>query len=438
MCVFLKVNCRYALRVRVAVIGLWHLGLVYSACLAKLGHKVVAIDESESVIAEIRNGVLPVEEPGLSELVSDLTLNGKLSFSSHIEDCVNCDLIWVAHDVPINESDQADLGGFQNLIRMLSALKLNSVPIVVSSQVPIGHTAATRLELSRGGFEYPIGYSPENLRLGQAIRSFNEQTPWIIGTDSAEVDSVFVGIFRPSGKQVIVTSIETAELIKHAINGFLALSVVFSNELGIVGSQFGVDLETVSSVLRMDPRIGSRAYVRPGLPIEGGTLLRDVRYLGNRLASVTERPILENSVIEKIWSSNNFYKDLIISRVVQALSSGGNRIAIAGVSYKTGSSALRQSLALELAESLKERGYAVSLFDPNVTSQELTSRGFSSYANLDELVQTETSIVWNLPFNFPENLHLSAIERPRIFINLSGTLEKANFPESNSDVVNVW
>jgi UDP-glucose 6-dehydrogenase len=188
----------------------------------------------------------------------------------------------------------------------------------------------------------------------------------------------------------------------------------------------------------MDPRIGSRAYVRPGLPIEGGTLLRDVRYLGNRLASVTERPIMENSVIEKIWSSNNFYKDLIISRVVQALSSGGNRIAIAGVSYKTGSSALRQSLALELAESLKERGYAVSLFDPNVTSQELTSRGFSSYANLDELVQTETSIVWNLPFNFPENLHLSAIESPRIFVNLSGTLEKANFPESNSDVVNVW
>ncbi len=352
----------YAAKVRIGVVGLWHLGFVYAACLAELGHEVVAYDPDVETIKQAKQSKFPVEESGLTELIREQVTSERLSFIYSLESLHDTEIIWVTHDVPVDLDDRADLGPLDSILsEVIGELSPEQV-LVVSSQVPVGYCRQKLVEAAAQGRKLLIGYSPENLRLGQSLEDFRTQGSWAIGTESEGVVEAFRSIFENSQVEIVDCAIETAEMIKHGLNSFLALSVTFGNELGRVCSDVGADGNAVAKFLRTDPRIGNRAYILPGGPISGGTLLRDVQYLSSR------SPIqgLGLPVIENIWQSNRMQQDFIIHSIVSDCLSNDEPLVIVGLAYKQGSSATRQSLSLSLVEELIDRGKDIVLFDPLV------------------------------------------------------------------------
>lgn len=353
----------YTAPVRIGVVGLWHLGFVYAACLAELGHSVIAYDPDQVLIRNTRSGQYPVEEFGLPELIRKQVADNNLHFTDSLDELRGASVIWVTHDVEVDSHDFANLRPLDNLLSTVIDISNPEQVLVVSSQVPVGYCRNKQLEAAAEGKFLSVGYSPENLRLGQSLDSFRSQDNWAIGSDSERVVEVFRSIFENRDIEIFDCGIETAEMMKHGLNSYLALNVTFGNELGRVCNEVGADAITVAMFMRKDPRVGNRAYILPGGPISGGTLMRDVQYLSSK------SPIqgFGLPVLQSIWQSNRAQQDLIIQSIVKGCRSSSDPVVIMGLAYKEGSSAVRQSIALLLVTELINHGKEFVLFDPLVS-----------------------------------------------------------------------
>ena len=256
---------------KICVAGLWHLGVVTAACVAAAGHRVVAFDDDESVVSGLRRGVLPVDEPGLAELVRRGLEAGSLEFTSRREDALNeADVVWITYDTPVDVDDRADVDFVVERARTLVDAADPGAAILISSQLPVGTTRL--LEQSDRTF----AYSPENLRLGDAIAAFTQPDRIVVGIredgDRGRIDAL-LGSFS---ERIEWMGVESAELVKHGVNAFLALSITFANELAGIAERVGADAAEVERGLKTESRIGARAYLRPGGAFAGGTLARDI------------------------------------------------------------------------------------------------------------------------------------------------------------------
>src|SRR5437016_5543607 len=263
---------------RIAVVGLWHLGTVTASCLAAAGHEVTAIDEDSQLISELRKGKPPIEEPGLPQLVEAQIQTGRLRFSSQLQPVSNHDVVWVTLDTPIDQNDIGDVDYVFGRSLALLPLMANDGTMLISSQIPVGTVA--RLERSHQnlslGNRIRFAYSPENLRLGKAIETFMKPDRVVVGIRSAEDRERLQPIWWPLTDRVEWMSVESAEMTKHAINTFLAMSIAFANEVARICEEVGADAVEVERGLKSDLRIGQRAYLRPGAAFAGGTLARDL------------------------------------------------------------------------------------------------------------------------------------------------------------------
>jgi UDPglucose 6-dehydrogenase len=348
--------------VRVCVAGLWHLGVVTAACVAGAGYDVVAYDEDSSTVADLDAGRLPVDEPGLSQLVRQQAAAGRLEFTADRERALrNADLLWIAYDTPVDGSDHADVESVVTRARALLEALDETTAVIVSSQLPVGTTR--RLEQSCRAAP-AIAYSPENLRLGNAIAAFTKPDRVVVGirpgTDRSPVEQV-LGAFT---NRIEWMSVESAELTKHALNAFLATSIAFANEVASVAERVGADARDVARGLKTDARIGPGAYLRPGAAFAGGTLARDVAYLveiGER-ESVPVRLVqatLESNEVHKLWSLRSV-------RTLLARDDGrleGFVIGVWGLVYTTGTDTLRRSNSVELCRELARAGATVRAHD---------------------------------------------------------------------------
>jgi UDPglucose 6-dehydrogenase len=355
--------------VKVAVYGLSHLGSVTAACLAEAGIDTIGIDEDASVIAALLQGKAPLFEPGLDKLISAGLKAGRLSFSSDLQPASDAPLVWVTFDTPVAEDDSADTEWVKARVeRLFPHLAPNAV-LLVSSQLPVGSTAALERRFTEltSRTDVVFACSPENLRLGQALQSFNNPPGRVVGTRSTAPDPVIGELFGRLEGKVIWMSHESAEMVKHALNAFLALCVAFTNELGALCDVSGADTAEVESGLRLDPRVGSSAYVRAGAAFAGGTLARDVNYLV-RLAEQQQTSI---SLIPEILTSNERHRLWPLRQLERYLGEISDKtVAILGLSYKPGTSSVRRSASLDLARRLGERGACVRAFDIIASAQE--------------------------------------------------------------------
>ena len=419
--------------VRIGVVGLWHLGFVYAASLAELGHEVVAYDPDMETINQANQYQLPVEEPGLAELIREQRTLGRLHFTDSFTNLRDSEVIWVTHDVPVDSNDRADLGPLDSIFREVIGELSPEQVLIVSSQVPVGYCRNKLVEAASRGKSLLIGYSPENLRLGQSLDAFKTQGSWAIGTDSGQVVTAFKSIFETSQVEVVDCGIETAEMIKHGLNSFLALNVTFGNELGRVCNEVGADGNAVAKFLRTDLRVGSRAYILPGGPISGGTLLRDVQYLSSK------SPIqgLGLPVIENIWQSNRTQQEFIIKSILSECLSTDSPIVIVGLAYKEGSSATRQSMSLSLVEALTIRGKSVVLFDPLVQAVTIGENELSVTNSISTALSEGRDVVLFTP---PPNAHdfLNGIgSKTRTVFDICGYPDLKREPISGLKVVSV-
>jgi UDPglucose 6-dehydrogenase len=330
-----------------------------------MGHEVVGHDADPEQVAMLAAGDLPVQEPGLEVLLREGIAAGRLRFTSDLDDVAECRVLWVTHDTPV---DSADRGLPDSVVAATIAffphLRPGSV-VVVSAQLPVGSTRRldTSFRQSRPEASVAFAYSPENLRLGTAIDSFMRPERIVVGVEDPDGRATIESLVAPLGSPIEWMSLEAAEMTKHALNAFLATSVVFANEIAAVCESVGADVVDVMRALRADPRIGQRAYLGVGTGYAGGTLGRDVTYLTDlATARAIEAPLLTS-----IAPSNRHQQQWVrrtIERLLGQLS--GARIGIWGLTYKVGTDTLRRSAAIELCEWLLQQGAVPVAHDPAV------------------------------------------------------------------------
>ena len=265
---------------RVCVVGLWHLGCVTAACLAQAGHDVVGLDEDDAVVAGLSRGEPPLFEPGLAKLIAEGCAAGHLRFETDSRAAAAAEVVWIAYDTPVDDNDMPQTSIVTDRVTALFPHLSVDCLVLVSSQLPVGTTRQlANAAAAHGHDRVTFGYSPENLRLGRAIEVFTRPDRVVVGLQ-AEHDRPKVSALLASFTESIVwMGIELAEMTKHAINAFLATSVVFMNEIASICENVGADAKEVERGLKSEARIGPGAYLSPGGPFAGGTLARDVTTL---------------------------------------------------------------------------------------------------------------------------------------------------------------
>jgi UDPglucose 6-dehydrogenase len=341
--------------------GLWHLGCVTAACCAR-HHEVVGLDFDARLLAGLRAGQAPLFEPGLDDLLAEGLARNTLHFAETAETaCVDADLLWVCYDTPVNEQDESDIEFvLANLRKGLPQLPPGAL-VLISSQLPVG----TCLKLEAEFPQFHFACSPENLRLGKAIDAFTKAERVIVGERDGVKRDLIKKLFEPFTTQIVFMRTESAEMVKHALNSFLALSITFINEIARLCERTGADAKEVAAGLKSDVRIGPRAYLGPGGPFAGGTLARDVVTL-MRVANEKQETL---PLISAIKLSNDEHRNWNLERLRLRLGQlGGRTIAVLGLTYKPGTDTLRRSAAVELCKQLVQAGAAVRAMDPVVKS----------------------------------------------------------------------
>jgi UDPglucose 6-dehydrogenase len=341
------------------VLGLWHLGTVTAACMAQ-HHVVVGVDDDPAVVAGLQLGRAPLAEPGLDELLAEGLASGRLTFTTEpgsVESDI--DVLWVCADTPVDDDDESDVGAVLDLIaRTLPALRDDTL-VLVSAQLPVGTIAG--LEAAHPRLRFAC--SPENLRLGRAIDSFEHADRIVIGVRDDRSRRQLEALLGHLDAELLIMRPESAEMVKHALNAFFALSISFINEVGRLCEHVGADAAEVSAGLRSEPRIGPRAYLGAGWAFAGGTLARDVVALGHIAAGVDE----DTPVISAIRPSNEQHRQWARHRLQLALGDvRGRNIVLLGLVYTPNTSTLRRSAAVALCRELLADGAFVTVVDPAV------------------------------------------------------------------------
>ena len=418
---------------KIVVQGLWHLGCVTAACSAR-HFDVVGLDFDPTTIASLRRGQAPLAEPGLNELISAGLAAGKLSFTSDASQaCASADVLWVTYDTPVNDDDVSDLAAVLSpLKRALPFLRSGAI-VLISAQLPVGTCAALEKEFPNLQF----ASSPENLRLGKALDAFEKAERVIIGTRDDKPRKLLTTLFAPFTSQVIFMRTESAEMVKHALNSFLALSITFINEVARLCEHTGADAKEVAQGLKSEPRIGPRAYLGPGGPFAGGTLARDVVTLSQIGAAKGEKL----SVIPAIKQSNDLHRGWSLRRLHAVLGGlQGRMIAVLGLVYTPGTDTLRRSAAVELCRALIAAGARVQAFDPAVQTASTELGGIVLAKSVAESLNGADAAVvcteWP-EFRQAEWVAATSAMRRRIIVDANRFLEKQLAPVAGVEFISV-
>ncbi|HEY5220732.1 MAG TPA: nucleotide sugar dehydrogenase [Candidatus Paceibacterota bacterium] len=356
----------------IAVIGLWQLGETYSAGLAELGHAVIGIDEDAAVVKGLSEGIPPLGEAGLEALLAKNIKEGRLRYSTDMGEIKKCEVVWFTFDTPVDDHDDVQMAIIYAALDKAIPHLMEDVVFVMTSQVPVGTSekVIATIHAKRPEMKVRYVYTPENLRLGDAVRCFFEPGRIVIGTNEVAARETVEKIFSPLHAEIIAMSVPSAEMAKHALNAFLATSLSFINDIADVCEAKGADVVDVVRALRSDPRIGKGAFLGAGLGFSGGTLGRDLRALG----AAAKESHISVPVITSAWEKNAGREKALAERFTQLLGGvNGKKIAVFGVTYKAGTTTLRRSRSIEFAARLCASGATVVLQDPHAIASEVAA-----------------------------------------------------------------
>jgi UDPglucose 6-dehydrogenase len=355
---------------KVGVIGVWHLGAVYSACMAELGYQVIGIDDDINRVNNLNLGIPPVFEPGLKELISSNIERRRLTYTTNIKTIEDYSYVMITFDTPVNENDDVDLSSIIDSCRKLSANLKNGTTIIVSSQVPVGTCDYINLVIKQLNpvIEFDIAYCPENLRLGKAIDYFMKPDRIVIGADKTfTLDTVeeFLSVIAAPKLRM---DLRSAEMTKHALNAFIATSISFANEIANLCDEVGADAMSVASALKSDSRIGQGVPLHPGLAFSGGTLARDLKIL----TKLGKDNNYDTSLINGVLEVNRRQNSLVTKKLRKIFGMvSGLTVGVLGLTYKAGTSTLRRSASLEIIEELTANQITVKAYDPKADPEEV-------------------------------------------------------------------
>jgi UDPglucose 6-dehydrogenase len=352
---------------KIAMIGAGYVGLVSGACFSEFGIDVAVVDNDSSKVEALRNGVIPIYEPGLDQLVADNVRDGRLTFTTDTAEAVDgADAVFIAVGTPSRRGDgHADLTYvFAAAEQVAKALKAPAV-IVTKSTVPVGTGRKVQAiaRAARPDLEIDVASNPEFLREGSAIGDFMRPDRVVIGTDSARAQAVLKRLYRPLfliETPILFTGLETAELTKYAGNAFLAMKITFINEIADLCEKTGADVHDVARGIGLDGRIG-RKFLHPGPGYGGSCFPKDTLALV-RTGQDFGAPV---RLVETTVSVNDARKKAMALRVADAAGGvAGKTVAVLGLAFKPNTDDMRDSPALDIVPALLEAGATVRAFDP--------------------------------------------------------------------------
>jgi len=400
-------------RLNIGVIGLWHLGSVYSSCLAKFNHNVIGFDFDEKIISNLKHGNPPIYEPLLEDTIKK-HLNKNLFFTNSPNKlCTNKDYIFITFDLPVDDNDRVSTELIDKAYEMLSESLSDKTTLVISSQVPLGTSKKFLIKI-RCIVNKPIGmiYFPENLRLGKAFESFLKPDRIIIGADSEKTAEKFKKDFSNLKCPIISMNLESAEMVKHALNTYLATLVSYSSEISDLSERLGANMIDVVSALKTDRRVSQFAPINPGLGFSGGTLGRDVQ----SLIKLGKNNHYETKLMKTVYSINLDRIPQLIEKIKSLIPlTSKSIIGILGLTYKPGTNTLRRSMSLLLSEHLNNKKCIIKAFDPMIKSKIKTHSYIKICKSTEELF-TNTDIVV-LMTEWPEFLKLPTIKYGKLMRN---------------------
>ncbi len=351
---------------RVAIIGTGYVGLVSGVCLADLGHEVVCVDNDHGKVERLRGGEVPIFEPGLEDLCLKNVQAGRLSFTSDLATAVaESALVMVAVGTPSAPTGEADLSYIDMAVDQLVEVMPRNGFLVIKSTVPIGTNRGLAKRVQQAGRgDLEVISNPEFLREGKAVQDFLQPDRVVVGAESEAGEALIQELYRPlsaAGFPVLVTRLETAEIIKYAANAFLATKVAFINQIADLCEASGADVEDVAHAIGLDKRIGSQ-FLKAGPGYGGSCFPKDTRALA-WTARRLNRPI---GIVESVIEENEVRKNQMIDKIIAACggSVAGLRIAVLGLAFKGGTDDTRESPALVIVPALQERGADIIAYDP--------------------------------------------------------------------------
>ncbi|MGE5567083.1 MAG: UDP-glucose dehydrogenase family protein [Parcubacteria group bacterium] len=353
---------------RVAMIGTGYVGLVSGACFADFGHTVCCIDKDAGKIERLREGVMPIYEPGLDLLVAENVRAGRLSFATEAEEAVrNADAVFIAVGTPSRRGDgHADLSYVYAAAEEIARLMDGFTVVVTKSTVPVGTGDEIEeiIRKARPDAKFAVVSNPEFLREGAAIEDFKRPDRVVVGTEDPRAREVLTELYRPlylNETPIVFTGRRTSELIKYAANAFLAMKITFINEVADLCEAVGADVQQVARGIGLDNRIGAK-FLHAGPGYGGSCFPKDTLALV-RTATAAGSPI---ELVETTVRVNDQRKKAMARKVADALGGelSGKRIGVLGLTFKPNTDDMREAPSLDIIPALQGMGAQVSAFDP--------------------------------------------------------------------------
>ena len=378
----------------IAVVGTGYVGLVTGTCLADLGNRVACVDINEQKIEGLKQGVMPIYEPGLEELVTRNVQAGRLSFTtSYVEGLKEAEFVFIAVGTPEGVDGEADLRYVRMAARSIAEVMDHSMIIVNKSTVPVGTgdwVADIIREHCNGDADFAVVSNPEFLREGAAIGDFLYPDRVVLGSLNREAAEKVAQLYLPLRTTIMTTDLRTAEMIKYASNAFLATRISFINEIATVCEALGADVKEVATGMSYDKRIG-HAHLDAGVGYGGSCFPKDVKALAYMAEIKGRHPQLLRAVME----INSYQRRAVVHKLEQALGNlRGKTIGLLGLAFKPNTDDMREAPSAHIARMLQTAGARVRAYDPvamkvaarEVPGVELAKNAYALAEGCDALV----------------------------------------------------
>ena len=415
------------------MIGSGYVGLVSGACFAEFGANVICVDKDESKINALLNGVIPIYEPGLDDLVKRNINAGRLNFSLQLEAAVSqADLVFIAVGTPTRRGDgHADLKYVYAAAEEIAAYLNGYTVIVDKSTVPVGTAREVRRIVRKANpdADFDVASNPEFLREGSAIGDFMRPDRVVLGVESDRAETMLRELYRPLNlieAPIHVTNLESAEIIKYASNAFLATKISFINEMSQLCEKVGADVHSVAKGMGLDGRIGKK-FLHAGPGYGGSCFPKDTL----ALIRIAQEHGVSSRIVEAVVEVNASQKAKMVSKIRQALggSEADKTIAVLGLTFKPETDDMRDSPSLAILPALADKGAIIKAHDPEGVEEarHILPESIQYMDSIEEAVKDSDAIVLMTEWNQYRGMNLDKIKnmmKGKVFVDLRNVYEK--------------
>jgi UDPglucose 6-dehydrogenase len=356
----------------ISIIGCGYVGLVTGVCLASIGHRVLCVDSDQEKIKKLKAGHVPIYEPGLDALMREAVKKGRLSFGGSVREATQkTDVIFIAVGTPSKKNGEADLTYVENVARQIAMSMTAYKLIIEKSTVPaetgkrIERTIRLNLPKRSKTIPFDVASNPEFLREGSAIEDFMNPDRVVIGVESARAEKILREIYQPLNPHIVVTNINSAEIIKHASNSFLATKISFANALAQICDRVGADVLKVAEGMGYDKRIG-KSFLRAGIGYGGSCFPKDV----DAFIRLSERSGYQFNLLKEVRQVNEEQKAIFVRLIEDKLWILKDKvIGVLGLAFKPDTDDMRNAPSLDIIAALQKEGAKVKAYDPQAMGQ---------------------------------------------------------------------